>query len=139
MNPLTLGQKAAALGIGALLLAAASFGAGWQVRTWKANSDELKAVAAADKKRIEAEARLDAQALTFENERVALAQRGADIRSTIREIYRDVPSPPASCAAPDAARRLLIDAGARGASYDPGQPQGGVPGSPAAAEPAARP
>ena len=133
MNPLTLGQKLAAFGLSALLIAGASFGAGWQVRTWKANSDQLKAVAAAEKKRIEAEARLDAQALTFENERVALAQRGVDIRSTIREIYRDVPAPPASCAAPDAARRLLIDAGATGPARDPGQPSGGVPGAAAAA------
>lgn len=134
MIPLTLPQKLMAIGIGGLLVAAASFGAGWQVRTWKANSDELKAVAAADKKRIEAEARLDAQALTFENERLALAQRGVDIRSTIREIYRDVPAPPASCAAPDAARRLLIDAGATGPARDPGQPSGGVPGPAAAAD-----
>ena len=134
MIPLTLPQKLMAIGIGGLLVAAASFGAGWQVRTWKANSDELKAVAAAEKKRIEAEARLDAQALTFENERLALAQRGVDIRSTIREIYRDVPAPPASCAAPDAARRLLIDAGATGPARDPGQPSGGVPGPAAAAD-----
>lgn len=134
MIPLTLPQKLMAIGIGGLLVAAASFGAGWQVRTWKANSDELKAVAAADKKRIEAEARLDAQSLTFENERLALAQRGVDIRSTIREIYRDAPAPPASCAAPDAARRLLIDAGATGPARDPGQPSGGVPGAAAAAD-----
>lgn len=139
MNPFTLGQKLAALGVGALILAAAAFGAGWQVRTWKANSDQLEAVAAVETKRAEAVARLDAQAIAFEDERLALSQRAIETRSTIREIYRDLPPPPANCAAPDAARRLLIDAGATGAHNDTGQPQGAVPGAAATAKPTDRP
>lgn len=55
-----------------------------------------------------------ANAAAFDAFRLELETQKPIIETKIREIYRNVPAPPIDCAAPDAARRLLIDAGAHG-------------------------
>lgn len=93
---------------GALALAAA-FGAGWQVRDWKAGSDDLEQVtitqAAIDAQRKVA----DAAAMGFEDARAALGAQSYDTQTIIRETYREIPVP-AECAVPVAVADSLRDA-----------------------------
>lgn len=112
-----------ALGLfGALLIALASFGVGWRAHSWKANSEKLEEVSKAEAARDKAQSLLDAKASELEATKALLDEKIVESHSTIREIYRDVPAPPAFCAAPDAARRLLIDAGATGSSTSAAKP-----------------
>lgn len=130
LSALSLPQRIALAGLGAVLIAIAAFGAGWKVRSWKADSDNLEEVHKAEVARDKAQALLDAKSTELESTRALLDQKLVESHSTIREIYRDVPAPPAECAAPAAARRLLIDAGATGSRTNTAQPSRTVPGAP---------
>jgi hypothetical protein len=85
-------------GIAALALA---FGAGWVVRGWKADSDELEQVTmtqmAIDMQRRVA----DAAAVGFELARADLDRQSYETQTVIRETYREIPVP-AECAVPGA-------------------------------------
>lgn len=130
LSALPLPHKIALGLFGAFLIALAAFGAGWKVRSWKADSDNLEEVRKAEVARDKTQALLDAKSTELESTRALLDQKLVESHSTIREIYRDVPAPPSVCAAPDAARRLLINAGATGSRTGAAQPAGTVPGAP---------
>lgn len=117
--------------VGALLAISGAFVAGWSVRGWKADADQLKAVTAEQKKTIEVQGRLDVTAARLSDKENASYRDERIGRDTIREIYRNIPAPPASCEPPPAARQLLIDAGATGdaAAVGERQREGGVPGA----------
>jgi hypothetical protein len=73
---------------GALLLTAVGFGTGWQVREWKADSDELEAVEDAITRGKEQQELADFKAGRYEDQRND-AQIAAENRQTeIRTIYR---------------------------------------------------
>lgn len=130
LSALPLPHKIALSLFVALLIALAAFGAGWKVRSWKADSERLAEVKKVEAERDRVQATLDAKSTELESTRALLDQKLVESHSTIREIYRDVPAPPAECAAPAAARRLLIDAGATGPRTSTAQPAGTVPGAP---------
>lgn len=133
LSVLSLPQRLALAGVTALLIAIAAFGAGWKVHSWKVDSAKLKEAREAEAARDRVQALLDAKATELENTRALLDQKLVESHSTIREIYRDIPAPPAECAAPAAARRLLIDAGATGprtSAPQSAQPVPGATGSP---------
>ncbi|MGR4893331.1 hypothetical protein ACIPPQ_20090 [Sphingopyxis sp. LARHCG72] len=94
---------------GGALALSASFGAGWTVRGWKADSDELEQVtltrAAIDAQRKVA----DAAAMGFEDTRAALDRQAYDTQTIIRETYREI-AVPAECAVPAAVADSLRDA-----------------------------
>ena len=118
-----LGWKGYALT--ALATGALAFGAGWTVRDWKADSDELAAKERAEKAQLEAiKQAYDAGAATVaEEQRIVIAS--GDAQARVREIYREV-QVPAQCDVPDAGKRLLDDAiASTGAS--PAEPDGAVP------------
>lgn len=86
---------------GGALALTASFGAGWQVRAWKSDSDELEQVTVTQAA-IDAQRRLaDAAAMGFEDARAALGAQSYDTQTIIRETFREI-SVPAECAVPDA-------------------------------------
>lgn len=126
VDPLLPHKIAAGLFLSFLLVMGA-FAAGWNARSWKADSEKLEEVAKAEAARDKAQAKLDAKASELESIRSLLDQKRVDSRSTIREIYRDVPAPPVECAAPPAARSLLIDAGATGPRSSAAKPPVAVP------------
>ena len=88
---------------GAVLLSLVGFGAGWQVREWKADSEELTAVKAGIQRGRELQQLADYKAGRYEDQRHE-AQIASETRETeIRTIYRtqnvEVPAqcePPAS-------------------------------------------
>lgn len=94
---------------GGALALTASFGAGWAVRGWKADSDDLEQVtltrAAIDAQRKVA----DAAAMGFEDTRAALDRQAYDTQTIIRETYREI-AVPAECAVPAAVADSLRDA-----------------------------
>jgi hypothetical protein len=103
--------------VGASLIA---FGAGWTVRDWKADSDALEAVEAANKARDEAVAAAHAASASYEAQRAPIVVEAAKSENTIREIYRDNPN--AACPVPAAAvdsLRGTIDAANRAATGQP--------------------
>jgi len=109
-------------GAGSLLAGAL---AGWTVRDWKADSDALEAVEAANKARDEAVAAAHAASASYEAQRAPIVVEAAKSENTIREIYRDNPN--AACSVPDAAvvsLRGTIDAANRAAT---GQPVAALP------------
>ena len=118
-----VGWKGYAL-TGVASAAIAAFG-GWTVRDWKADSDALEAVEAANKARDEAVAAAHAASASYEAQRAPIVVEAAKSESTIREIYRDNPN--AACPVPDAAvvsLRGTIDAANRAAT---GQPVAALP------------
>lgn len=123
-----LGWKGYALT--AVASGALAFGAGWQARDWKADSDDLAAKEQAEKAQLEAiKQAYDAGAATVaEEQRIVIAS--GDAQAKARIIYRDK-DVPAQCDVPDAGKRLLDEAiAATGAN--PAQPDATVP-SPAPA------
>lgn len=117
---------------GSLLVSAVAFGAGWQVRTWKADSDQLEAVEAAIQRGKEQQQLADYQAGRYEDQRDD-AQAAAVARDTeIRTIYRTqniVTS--ADCEPPAAALRVLDIAIGDASAQTAGQPRAAVPADPA--------
>lgn len=119
---------------GSLLISAVAFGAGWQVRTWKADSDELEAVQAGIERGKEQQQLADYKAGRYEDQRDDI-QAAAVARDTeIRTIYRtNNVLVPAECEPPAAALRVLDDAINDASAQATGQPRAAVPTDPAAA------
>jgi hypothetical protein len=92
-----------------VVVLALAFGAGWAVRGWKADSDELEQVTmtqlAIDLQRRVA----DAAAVGFELARVDLDRQSYETQTVIRETYREIPVP-AECAVPGAVADSLREA-----------------------------
>lgn len=111
----------------ALSLLTAAFGGGWRLRDLQAAAEATKALKAASDAKAAADVQLATMSGRYEAARKALDETRQVTNTKIREIYHDVPAPPPVCAAPDAARWLLIDLGAKGpvsVSADPGKPRG---------------
>ena len=120
----------AAGGSAALLI---GLGAGWTVRDWKADADQLQAVEQARAREDEIRREHDRLAATHEKEKADALARSTARQGALREQWRD--APPVDCAAPAGVRGVLEqsvrDANARAA----GEPAEPLP----AASPAARP
>lgn len=83
-------------GVAALALA---FGAGWAVRGWKADSDELERANVVQQAIDQGRRLADAAAVGFELARVDLDRQSYETQTIIRETYREIPVP-AECAVP---------------------------------------
>jgi len=90
---------AAALALGVL--------GGWTVRDWKADSDISAFNDKLEKARAQQEQRYDDLATTYEAQRSASRTNSQKANTRIKEIYRNVPAPPAVCDPPAAALQLL--------------------------------
>lgn len=121
---------------GSLLLSAVAFGAGWQVRTWKADSDQLEAVEAGIQRGKEQQQLADYKAGRYEDQRDE-AQAVTVARDTeIRTIYRTQNVVvPAECEPPAAALGVLDAAITDASTQASGQPRPTVPADPAKADP----
>ncbi len=119
---------------GSLLISAVAFGAGWQVRTWKADSDQLEAVEAGIARGKEQQQLADYKAGLYEEHRDE-AQAATVARDTeIRTIYRTQNVlVPAECEPPAAALRVLDDAISDASTAASGKPRAAVPADPAEA------
>lgn len=87
-------------------IAVAAFG-GWKVRDWQCDAAVAKALVKAEKNREAMQATIDTLSTRYEQDSAALDKTTIQTTNTIREIYRNVPTPPASCApGPDVVRLL---------------------------------
>lgn len=100
--------------------------AGWTVRDWKADSDELKAADAAQARYEAAVDELSARSLAYEELAQSIRQSERTDRLEIREIYRDV-EVPSDCAVPDDVASVLDSAVDRANAARTGQPVSAVP------------
>lgn len=122
---------------GALLLTAIGFGAGWTVRDWKADSDELGAVRAGIERGKEQQELADYRAGRYEDQRYDAHEQAVARDTEIRTIFRTI-EVPAECEPPAAALRVLDDAIASATAQASGKPLAAVPADPAEAEPVSR-
>lgn len=113
INPLVLYGS-----IGALLV---GFGAGWSVRDWKADADQLKQVERANRAEKAAIAAALKPSQDLEQTLAALRPAQIETRNTIREVYRDV-KVPSECAVPPAGVSLLEAARQRANASTTGEP-----------------
>lgn len=113
INPLVLYGS-----IGALLV---GFGAGWSVRDWKADADQLKQVERANRAEKAAIAAALKPSQDLEQTLAALRPAQIETRNTIREVYRDV-KVPSECAVPPAGVSLLEAARQRANASATGEP-----------------
>lgn len=99
---------------------------GWTIRDWKSDSDQLAAQNEALKVERQLRDKLGERAGEYEGFRGENEQQGTEVRTKIREIYRNV-EVPANCAADPALGVLLDDqiqranAAVRGQSGSPVQ------------------
>lgn len=126
INPLALYSAGGALLIGAL--------AGWSVRDWKADSDQLEQVERAHAAEKAAIAAVNLPSRQLEDVLAAIRPAQIETRNTIREVYRDVPVP-TDCAVPAAGVSVLEAARERANAAAAGEPVEGL--RPTAADPAA--
>lgn len=125
---------------GALLVTAVGFGTGWEVRSWKADSDKLAAVEAGIKQGKKDQQLADYQAGRYEDQRNDAQQAAVQRETEIRTIYRDHRvEVPAECEPPAAALRVLDDAIGAANAQAAGQPRPEVSPDPGSAEPVSRP
>lgn len=113
LNPLVAYSAA-----GALLLGLA---AGWSVRDWKADSDQLEQVERANKAEKAAIAAVNQPSAALEQTLADLRPAQIEARNTIREVYRDV-QVPTDCAVPAAGVSLLEAARERANAAAAGEP-----------------
>ena len=92
---------------GAALLASAV--TGYKIRDWQCDAALAKALEQAAERQQEMQNELEQQARAYENLRDYADGLGASRGTSIREIYREVPAPADSCAAPDNVVGLLQD------------------------------
>lgn len=119
---------------GGVLLSVVAFGAGWQVREWRCESAELKAVNAAVKRGRAQQELIHLQADNYEQEKAdAVIQTNTHERE-LRTIYRDV-KVPTECAAPVVAVRVLERAVADANARARGEPGATVPTPASTADP----
>ncbi|CAB4122271.1 hypothetical protein UFOVP36_5 [uncultured Caudovirales phage] len=120
-------NRTVAYAIMALSIVLTAFGGGWRLRDLQAAAEATKALQAASDAKAAADVQLATMSGKYEAARKALDETRQVTNTKIREIYHDVPAPPPVCAAPDAARWLLIDLGAKGpvsVPADSGKPRG---------------
>lgn len=113
INPLVFYSALAALLVGV--------GAGWTVRDWKADADQLKQVERANKAEKAAIAAVLKPSQDLEQTLAALRPAQIETRNTIREVYRNV-EVPAECAVPPAGASLLEAARQRANAAATGEP-----------------
>lgn len=113
VNPIPITWCAA----GALAVAVGSFGAGWQVRSWKADSHLAKIERKAEAERARLQTIVETQATSLEQERAHVIDRTREIRT----IYRDKVVP-AICEPEPAAVSLLEQARAESNARITGEP-----------------
>lgn len=120
---------------GALLISVVGFGAGLQVREWKADSEKLEAVEDAIKRGREQQQLADYKAGRYEDQRHEAQQAAVERETEIRTIYRTQRiEVPAECEPPaDVLRVLDLGIGAANAQVA-GQPRPEVPADPVAAD-----
>jgi hypothetical protein len=105
---------------GALALTAA-FGTGWTVRGWRCDAQIASIERQLQEARDKAQDRADQSSTTYEADRAAQVVVARDTVNTVREIFRDIPAPPAECVPPADATSLLDSAIAR-TGTDTGEP-----------------
>jgi hypothetical protein len=121
---------------GALLLSVVGFGAGWPVRTWKADSDELAQYEAGVERGKEKQQIVHLQAELHEQESTDAAADSIARQTEIRTIYRtERIEVPAECEPPADVLRVLDDAVGAANARVGGEPGGGLPAAPAPAAP----
>lgn len=125
---------------GAVLLSLVGFGAGWQVRTWKAESKELKVLQQGIAQGKKDQKLADYEAGLYEEQRYE-AQAASEQRSTdIRTIYRtERIEVPAKCEPPAGALRLLDNAIGAANAQVAGEPSPEVPTDTGETSPVRRP
>lgn len=112
--------------------------AGWTLRDWKADADQLAALEKAQKREDSLRARAEARAAEYEESRNAEQAQSVVRQGELRTIYRDVPVR-ADCGAPAAARGVLDSAVAAANARAAGEPGGALPAAERAAAGAGRP
>ena len=101
LNPTMAYIAAGALVIGAV--------GGYKVRDWQCDASYAKVLEKAEKQRQQMQAIIDEKATAYEQARANADKVSVERTNTVREIYRDTPTPPAECAPPPAAVRVLIE------------------------------
>lgn len=122
---------------GAALAIAAGFLGGWTVRDWKADATQTKAFDVLIATNDRMQGKVDARAADFEALRQSIEPQRAEVRNTIKEIYRDVPVP-ADCALRPDALSVLENARLRANAAATGEPVEPVPAT-AGPDPSPRP
>ena len=122
------------LTVAALCLLAGGI-AGWTIRDWKSDSDQLAAIEKADQLRERLIARADAKSADLEAQRVDHAQAATNTSTQLREIYRET-KVPADCDVPAAAVGVLNNAVDRANSEAAGKSGGALPQPTASTGPA---
>ena len=87
-----------------------SFGAGWTVNGWRWESKQAEALQRAQKRfqdQLDKQQRVSEQ---YEAERDAARAESLSRETRVREIYRNIPAPPAECEPDPRATELLRDA-----------------------------
>ncbi|MES2497132.1 MAG: hypothetical protein V4618_13545 [Pseudomonadota bacterium] len=105
---------------GAAIALAAGFLGGWTVRDWKADAAQTQAFDTLLSTKDRMQGKVDAKADQFETLRQSIEPQRAEVRNTIREVYRDVPVP-ADCALRPDALRVLENARQRANASTAGQ------------------
>lgn len=112
-----------AWGAAAALALAGAFGAGFEVASWRCESEKLEAVQRAIKRAEEARDRVHKESTNYEQSRQQGRVEAAGREQAVREIYRTV-EVPSECAAPDSVRSLL-DGAVRAANGNTQREPGG--------------
>ena len=94
--------------MGGLILV--GFIGGYKVKDWQCDAAYAKALEKADKQRVAMQKVIDGKSVQYEEARNAAEVTSVERTNTIREIYKDIPAPPADCPAPpDGVVSLLIE------------------------------
>jgi hypothetical protein len=125
---------------GGAMIAVIAFGSGWQVRAWKADSDELKQFAAGVERGKEQQQLVHLEAARYEEESNDAAAASVERQTEIRTIYRtEQIAVAAECEPPAGVASLLHAAVGAANARARGEPGGGLPTAPGAADTASRP
>jgi len=113
------------IGIALVLGLLIGVGAGWSVRDWKADADQLRQAEAARKAEKAASIAVLQPSVQFEKILSDLRPAQIETRNTIREVYRNV-QVPAECAVPLAGVGVLEAARQRANTAATGEPSAEV-------------